>query len=125
MIIRQAEDISSLPLTTLKMHQLQLIKGTRMSHEYDECPEDFHLYTADEYIDLVLDYIEHLRPDLVLERFISQSPRNLLIAPDWGLKNHEFTAKLKKRGFVSREKNSQHINNKFIIKWKLKVKYIT
>ena len=97
MIIRQAKDISSLPLTTLKMHQLQLIKGTRMAHEYDECPEDFHLYTAGEYIDLVLDYIEHLRPDLVLERFISQSPRDLLIAPDWGLKNHEFTAKLKKR----------------------------
>lgn len=68
-----------------------------MAHEYDERPEDFHLYTADEYIDLVLDYIEHLRPDLVLERFISQSPRELLIAPDWGLKNHEFTAKLKKR----------------------------
>ena len=97
MIIRQAKDISSLPLTTLKMHQLQLIKGTRMAHEYDECPEDFHLYSAEEYIDLVLDYIEHLRPDLVLERFISQSPRDLLIAPDWGLKNHEFTAKLKKR----------------------------
>ena len=97
MIIRQAKDVSSLPLTTLKMHQLQLIKGTRMAHEYDERPEDFHLYTADEYIELVLDYIEHLRPDLVLERFISQSPRELLIAPDWGLKNHEFTAKLKKR----------------------------
>ena len=97
MIIRQAKDISSLPLTTLKMHQLQLIKGTRMAREYEESPGDFHLYTADEYIDLVLDYIEHLRPELVLERFISQSPRELLIAPDWGLKNHEFTAKLKKR----------------------------
>lgn len=97
MIISQAKDISSLPLTTLKMHQLQLIKGTRMAREYEETPGDFHLYTADEYIDLVLDYIEHLRPDIVLERFISQSPRELLIAPDWGLKNHEFTAKLKKR----------------------------
>lgn len=97
MIIRQAEDISSLPLTTLKMHQLQLVKGTRMAREYDESPEDFHIYTADEYIDLVSDFIEHLRPDLVLERFVSQSPRDLLVAPDWGLKNHEFTAKLKKR----------------------------
>lgn len=97
MIIRQAEDISMLPLTTLKMHQLQLIKGTRMAHEYEEFPADFHLYTADEYIDLVLDYIERLRSDIVLERFISQSPRELLIAPDWGLKNHEFTARLKKR----------------------------
>ena len=97
MLIRQAETLSALPLTTLKLHQLQLIKGTRMASEYTERPEDFHLYTADEYIDLVIDYVEHLRPDLVLERFVSQSPRELLIAPDWGLKNHEFTDKVKKR----------------------------
>ena len=96
-LIRQAEQISALPLTTLKMHQLQLIKGTRMAHEFALDPSDFHLFTADEYIDLVIDYIEHLRPDLVLERFVSQSPRELLIAPDWGLKNHEFTARVRKR----------------------------
>ena len=47
--------------------------------------------------DLVIDYVEHLRPNLVLERFVSQSPKELLIAPDWGLKNHEFTDKVKKR----------------------------
>ena len=97
MLIQQAGFLSSLPLTTLKLHQLQLIKGTRMAAEYESRPQDFHLYTADEYIDLVIDYIEHLRPDLVLERFVSQSPKELLIAPDWGLKNHEFTDKVKKR----------------------------
>lgn len=97
MLIRQAEILSELPLTTLKLHQLQLIKGTRMAYEYAQCPSDFHLYSADEYIELVIDYIEHLRPDLVLERFISQSPKELLIAPDWGLKNHEFTEKVRKR----------------------------
>ena len=103
MLIQQAGVLSSLPLTTLKLHQLQLIKGTRMAAEYESRPQDFHLYTADEYIDLVIDYIEHLRPDLVLERFVSQSPKELLIAPDWGLKNHEFTDKVKKR---MRERNS-------------------
>ena len=97
MLIRQAELLSTLPLTTLKLHQLQLIKGTRMAAEYAENPTDFHLYTADEYIDLAIDYVEHLRPDIVLERFVSQSPKELLIAPDWGLKNHEFTDKVKKR----------------------------
>ena len=97
MLIQQAGVLSSLPLTTLKLHQLQLIKGTRMAAEYESRPQDFHLYTADEYIDLVIDYIEHLRPDMVLERFVSQSPKELLIAPDWGLKNHEFTDKVKKR----------------------------
>lgn len=96
-LIKQADLLSSLPLTTLKLHQLQLIKGTRMAAEYENQPADFHLYTADEYIDLVIDYVEHLRPDMVLERFVSQSPKELLIAPDWGLKNHEFTDKVKKR----------------------------
>ena len=96
-LIKQAERLSELPLTTLKMHQLQLIRGTRMAHEYALHPEEFHLFSADEYIDLVIDYVEHLRPDLSLERFVSQSPRELLIAPDWGLKNHEFTDRVKKR----------------------------
>ena len=97
MLMEQAGILSKLPLTTLKLHQLQLIKGTRMAMEYEKGPSDFHLFTADEYIDLVIDYVEHLRPNLVLERFVSQSPKELLIAPDWGLKNHEFTDKVKKR----------------------------
>ena len=79
------------------MHQLQLIRGTRMANEYIINPAGFHLYTVDEYIDLVIDYIEHLRKDIVLERFISQSPKHLLISPDWDLKNYEFMARLRKR----------------------------
>ena len=96
-IIAQAAELSRLPLTTLKMHQLQLIRGTKMAREFECRPEDFHLFSVDEYIDLVIDYVEHLRPDLILERFVSQSPKELLIAPDWGLKNYEFTARVQKR----------------------------
>ena len=96
-LMRQAVRISGLPLTALKIHQLQLIRGTRMAREYAERPEDFHLYGVDEYIDLAIDYVERLRKDLYLERFVSQSPKSLLIAPDWGLKNHEFTARLRHR----------------------------
>lgn len=96
-MLQQARVISELPLTTLKLHQLQLIKGTRMAREYRENPSDFHLFTADEYIDLVIDYIERLRPDLVLERFVSQSPPELVLAPKWNLKNYQFTEKVKKR----------------------------
>lgn len=97
-MVEQAGILSQLPLSTLKIHQLQLIRGTRMAHEYAEVPDDFHLFTeVDEYIDLVIDYIEHLRPDMVVERFVSQSPKELLIAPDWGLKNYEFVARLQKR----------------------------
>lgn len=90
--IRQAPIISSLPLTTLKIHQMQIIRGTKLAKMYNENP--FHLYTVDEYIELIADYIALLRKDLVLERFVSQSPVELLIAPKWGLKNYEFTNRL-------------------------------
>lgn len=96
-IVVQAQDLSLLPLTTLKMHQLQLIRGTRMALEYEQSPQDFRLLGVEEYIDLVIDYVEHLRPDIVLERFVSQSPQELLIAPHWGLKNYEFNHRVQKR----------------------------
>lgn len=96
-MLRHAKVLSSLPITTLKLHQLQLIKQTRMALEYEETREDFHLFGVDEYIDLVIDFAERTRPSIVLERFVSQSPKELLIAPDWGLKNYEFTAKVLRR----------------------------
>ena len=96
-MLAEAKALSDLPLTMLKLHQLQLIKGTRMAEEFVTNPADFHLFSADEYIDLVIDFVERLRPDLILERFVSQSPASLLAVPGWGLKNHEFVAKLKRR----------------------------
>ena len=96
-ILGHADRLSELPLTTLKLHQLQLIRHTRMALEFERRPEDFHLFTVDEYIDLVIDFIERLDPAIALERFVSQSPKELLIAPDWGLKNYEFTARVNRR----------------------------
>ena len=95
-LIHQAMQINKLSLTIIKLHQLQIIRGTSLAREYTEHPEDFHLCQVDQYIDLVIDYIEHLRPDIVVERFVSQSPKEWLIAPDWGLKNYEFIEKVKK-----------------------------
>jgi radical SAM protein (TIGR01212 family) len=97
MILAHANKISQLPLTTIKLHQLQLIRYTKMADQLEKHPELFHLYTVDEYVDLCIDFLECLRPDLVVERFVSQSPKKLLAIPGWGLKNYEFTAKLNKR----------------------------
>jgi radical SAM protein (TIGR01212 family) len=96
MILSHADRISELPLDVVKLHQLQLIKGTVMARQFEENPEWFHLYGLDEYIGLLVDFIERLNPKFVIERFVSQSPKNLLIAPDWGVKNYEFTSKLEK-----------------------------
>ena len=96
-ITQEAEILSSLPLTTLKLHQLQLIKGTRMADEYFSSPDDFPRFTPEEYVDVVVNFIRHLRPDMILERFVSQSPSSLLAVPGWGLKNYQFTEMVKKR----------------------------
>ena len=87
--LRQAPLISSLPIDILKIHQMQIIRDTRLADEFEQKP--FHIYSVDEYIELIANYIQRLRKNMVLERFVSQSPKELLIAPQWGLKNHEFT----------------------------------
>ncbi len=97
MILSHAEKVSKLPLTALKLHQLQLIKGTKMARQYSENPEWFHLMTPEEYIELTVDFLERLNPNIAIERFVSQSPGRLLIAPNWGLKNFEFVHKIERR----------------------------
>lgn len=87
--IRQADLISSLKLDLLKIHQLQIIKGTRLAEIYEK--EPFHPYSVDEYIELIANYLQHLRKEIIVERFVSQSPPDMVVAPHWGLKNYEFT----------------------------------
>ncbi len=94
--LEQAKVISLLPVENLKLHQLQIHKNTRMYHEYIQDPKQFSMFTVEEYLGLVVQYLELLNPEIVVERFVSEAPDKLLIAPRWGLKNFEFTAKLEK-----------------------------
>ena len=102
-ILSHATTLSALPLTTIKVHQLQIIKGTAMAKEYKLLPESFHIFQLEEYIDLCVDFSELLKPDFYIDRFASQSPKDMLIAPDWGVKNHELTQRIIKR---FRERNT-------------------
>lgn len=97
MILHTAEEISKLPVTVVKLHQLQLIRGTKMEQQYLLHPEWFHFFDVEEYVDLVVDFLERLNPEIYVERFVSSSPKEFLLLPQWGLKNFEFTAKVEKR----------------------------
>lgn len=96
-LMEESRILSQLPITMLKLHQLQLIKGTRMADEYVMSPSDFHLFSVDEYVNLAVDFVERLRPDIIIERFASQSPASLLATKGWGLKNYELVERIKKR----------------------------
>jgi len=97
-ILQQAVELSSLPFHVLKLHQLQILKGTKMAKQFEENPSIFNIYSAQEYIELVIDFLELLNPKIMIERFISESPRDMIISPNWnGLKNFEIVAKIEKR----------------------------
>ncbi|MDP2337537.1 MAG: TIGR01212 family radical SAM protein [Bacteroidota bacterium] len=92
----QARIISRLPVENLKLHQLQIHKGTRMHRDYIQNQSEYSMFTVEGYLDLTVKYLELLNPEIIVERFVSEAPDDLLVAPRWGLKNFEFTAKLEK-----------------------------
>jgi len=97
-LINHARTISELPIKTLKIHHLQIIKGTKMAKQYSENPELFKLFSAEDYIELIVEFVMNLSPHIIIERFISESPKDLLIAPKWnGLKNFEMVDRIEKR----------------------------
>lgn len=83
MMLHTADIISELPLTSVKFHQLQIFKDTKMADEYIANPSDFHLFTLDDYIEFVIDFIERLNPGLVIERFAGEVPPRYLVSKPW------------------------------------------
>jgi len=85
-MLDQAAIISDMPLTTVKFHQLQIIKGTTMEKEYQMNPADFELFSWDEYLMFIISFLERLNPSLVVERFTGEAPPRFLTGDGWGKK---------------------------------------
>lgn len=90
-ILSQTNVLNKIGVEVIKLHQLQYLRGSKLGNAYLKRPETFRVFKVDEYVSLVADYIERLSPSIAIERFVSQSPANQLIAPRWGLKNDAVT----------------------------------
>ena len=98
MMLDSCEMINALPIRSVKFHQLQIVKGTRMEAEYAERPQDFERFSLEEYIDFFVDMLERLRPDLFIERFVGEVPPRFVNETPWGLiRNVELLRLLEKR----------------------------
>ena len=90
--------INALPIRSVKFHQLQIVKGTKMEQEYAQSPEDFERFSLDEYLDFFTDMLERLRPDLFIERFVGEVPPRFVNETPWGLiRNVELLRMLEKK----------------------------
>ena len=94
-IIAEAELLNTLPVSSLKLHQLQILRGTRMAKEWEEKKADFLALTLDTYARLVADFVQRLRCDIRIERFASSAPRDMLISPRFGVKQSVVEARIK------------------------------
>lgn len=83
-LVSQTNTISKLPLTTIKFHQLQIVKDTTFALDYQEDPSKFNFYSMDEYLELMAEIVERLNPNFVVERFTGEASPRTLIAPIWG-----------------------------------------
>ena len=98
MMLDAADLISQLPLTTVKFHQLQIFRGTKMAEEYLQHPDAFPLFDLEEYIDFVIDFAERLNPDIVIERFAGEVPPRYLVSEPWmKLRYDEVLRKIEQR----------------------------
>ena len=98
MLLDQCGLISSLPLRSVKFHQLQIVRGTVMEKEYAADPSAFYRPGLDEYLDFVIDILERLRPDLYIERVAGEVPPRFVNDTPWGLvRNFEILRLLDKR----------------------------
>lgn len=98
MMLNAAGIISDLPLKTVKFHQLQIFKDTKMADEYLSNPSYFHLFSLEEYIEFVIDFIERLNPDIVIERFAGEVPPRYLISKPWlNLRYDQVLARIEQR----------------------------
>lgn len=93
-MLSHADVLSALPITTLKLHQLQIIRNTPLAERYLKDPVSVPVFTARDYAALARDFIKRMRPDTVLDRVVSEAPKSMLLAPDWGLKPSEFMSLL-------------------------------
>jgi len=84
----------------LKLHHLQVIRGTVLEKMYKENP--FSLFSYNEYLNFIMEFITKIKPDIIFQRLFSESPGSYLIAPLWGKRTTEIVMDIQKR---MREKN--------------------
>jgi radical SAM protein (TIGR01212 family) len=96
-LITGAKALARLPLDALKFHQLQIVRGTRLANQYRADPASVGLLNPESYLDAVIDMLEHLPPQIKIQRLGSEVPPDVLVSPDWGMRLHKFPAMLEAR----------------------------
>ena len=89
-----AKKLSQLPLASLKFHQLQIVKHTQLANAWRRDPASVPLLSAQEYLELLADFLERLSPEIAIQRVGSEVPPAHKLAPEWNLRLSELAPRL-------------------------------
>lgn len=84
MMIDTVKHLNKIGIDGIKIHMLSILKDTPLEKMYLEKP--FHLLSEAEYVDIVCDQLECLRPEIVIQRLTGDPMASELIGPDWLIK---------------------------------------
>ncbi len=97
-MLAEAPVISALPLTTVKFHQLQIVKGTLMAGDYARNSCQYELFGLNEYIEFIIRFVERINPDFIIERFTGEVPPRFHGGPNWGvIRNDQVNQMIEKK----------------------------
>ncbi|HPF29447.1 MAG TPA: TIGR01212 family radical SAM protein, partial [Lachnospiraceae bacterium] len=80
-MVTTVEYLNTFPIFGVKIQLLHVLEGTDLANDYAQ--RLFDVLTMDEYIDIVIECLERLTPEMVIHRLTGDGPKDLLIAPDW------------------------------------------
>jgi radical SAM protein (TIGR01212 family) len=89
-----ARQLSALPIQAIKLHQLQLVRGTALAREWQRDPAAVPLLDEQACLGLLADFIERLSPHVLLQRLGSEVPPTMKLAPQWNLRLSELAPRL-------------------------------
>ncbi|MGM0599756.1 MAG: TIGR01212 family radical SAM protein [Candidatus Rifleibacteriota bacterium] len=75
--------LSDIGLSYIKLHHLQIVKGSFYAKLFEEKSSYFNLLYPNRYIEVLSDFISYLRSNIVVERLVNRVPVKFLIAPRW------------------------------------------
>ena len=84
MMIETAKTLGQLDIQALKIHMLFVVKNTKLQQMYEN--HEFEMLTRQEYIDIVVEQLRYINPEIILERLTGDGKIDDLIAPMWSIK---------------------------------------
>ncbi len=87
--LETAQTLSLLPINFLKIHQLHIVKGSILGSEFIKRP--FKTLDKNNYISILIKFLERLRSDIVIQRIYGNAPKELLLSEEWDVEVSTFT----------------------------------